>query len=927
NTYQGTTTISAGILRVTGGAAIADTSAVSMGAGTTLDVVRSETIGSLAGEGAVTLASGQWLTAGGDNSSTTFSGVISGAGELIKAGSGTLTLSGANTYAGATTVSNGTLDVTGSIASSEIFLFSTGTLQVNGTALSDTATVRLDDASTLRLTGSATIGTLGGTNGTVDLGTHTLTLSAGSSFYNGLVSGTGGVTVTGGTQGLAGSNTFTGAVNVTGGSLGLNGVASTVAGVSGGSLTGVLSSATGLTISDTGTFRSTSDQTIASVTQTGGMLTGTRTLTVLGDYALRGGEVTTSGAPPLVVNAGTFTMSGGTIAGTLGGTGATTVQTGTVTIAGTGQIVGDVTLASGTLRLEGNTGVTGSITTTGSVVDLADGVNSTVPIVIDSDTTQVQVATGTATQSGVISETGGARPLEKIGDGTLILSGANTYTGLTTISAGTLRLTGGAAIADTGAVSLTAGTTLRVDQSETIGALTNLGTVDLSTGNGTADTVLTVNGNSAAAAGSVLRIDTMLGDDSAMSDRVVIAGDTSGTTSVFVNVTGGDAAQTTSGILLVDVAGASDGTFVLANGDTTLPDGAAAISTPGGVFLYTLRQSGGDWLLQSQLTAVSVVYEALPSTLLGLMQSQTLAQRLSGQRMLTDGSGDEGGGTFSSRGRVPTTPEVGAWLDIRAAQLDVTPGASTTGLSWDQRSWRTEAGIDTVLHETMGGMLVGGISLTKGSGRVDAVSAIGAGRIDTDAVGIGLSATWYGTGGFYADVELGWQDFESDLSTPGIGVLATGVGGKGHYASVEIGQSLAMGNLTLIPQAELSWTKVSLDGFTGAGGLAVAQSEAESRKLRLGLAAERNWLTGNGGAAQVYGIATSPANSGATRRSFLRARRFRPPRRTGRPISASVARCAGRTGDAKPSCSVRSWPPAASAAARSPACPEAWGCD
>src|SRR5262249_38959707 len=55
------------------------------------------------------------LTTGGDNLSTTFSGIISGNIALVKVGTGTLTLSGANTYVGPTTVLEGTLQVTGSL--------------------------------------------------------------------------------------------------------------------------------------------------------------------------------------------------------------------------------------------------------------------------------------------------------------------------------------------------------------------------------------------------------------------------------------------------------------------------------------------------------------------------------------------------------------------------------------------------------------------------------------------------------------------------------------------------------------------------------------------------------------------------------------------------------------------------------------------
>ena len=76
----------------------------------------SQAVGSLAGVAGSSVVSDGTLTAGGDNSSQTFAGVISGSGSYVKQGGGTQTFSGANTYGGATTVSAGTLEITESDA-------------------------------------------------------------------------------------------------------------------------------------------------------------------------------------------------------------------------------------------------------------------------------------------------------------------------------------------------------------------------------------------------------------------------------------------------------------------------------------------------------------------------------------------------------------------------------------------------------------------------------------------------------------------------------------------------------------------------------------------------------------------------------------------------------------------------------------------
>jgi autotransporter-associated beta strand protein len=126
STYTGATSVNAGTLQAGAVNAFSPFSAFTVASGATLDLNSfNQTIGSLAGAGSATLGSAM-LTTGNDNTSTTFSGTISGTGSLTKIGSGTLMLTGINTYSGRTAVNGGTLEVDGSIAPSSLTTVNSG---------------------------------------------------------------------------------------------------------------------------------------------------------------------------------------------------------------------------------------------------------------------------------------------------------------------------------------------------------------------------------------------------------------------------------------------------------------------------------------------------------------------------------------------------------------------------------------------------------------------------------------------------------------------------------------------------------------------------------------------------------------------------------------------------------------------------------
>jgi autotransporter-associated beta strand protein len=230
------------------------------------------TIGSLTDEGSNSGASDQillgsgTLTVGANGEPSEFFGSISGTGgSLVKTGASELTLSGTNTFTGSLTISGGLLQAGGGKSlgnPSMITVVSPGTLDLNGQSLGSSP-MTLSGAgagnagalinSTLtpaavsgaaRLAGNTTFagfgnisigGLVSGPGGLLQIGTNTLTLSAGGSF-------TGGLTVDSGVVAIPAASTYSGGISLAGGTLsikadsGLGAAANAVHFSSGGNL-------------------------------------------------------------------------------------------------------------------------------------------------------------------------------------------------------------------------------------------------------------------------------------------------------------------------------------------------------------------------------------------------------------------------------------------------------------------------------------------------------------------------------------------------------------------------------------------------------------------------------------------------------------------------------------------------------------------
>ncbi|MEO6477246.1 autotransporter-associated beta strand repeat-containing protein [Luteolibacter sp.] len=364
------------------------------------------------------------LNVGGSGASTTYSGILSGAGALTKSGAGTLTLAGVNSYTGATNVNAGTLVLTNSYQS-------IGNLTVaDGAGMG----VKVATPDAYATTTGITLGTSGPTTLAFDF--NGLDTTGGSALLNtGAFTANGSVNVTmangnflsAGTHPLIGYTSFSGTALAGTFALGprsngtlVNDIANNVLKLN------VTADVPKWTGRDNGnwvvgsTGANSNWKLVAANTPTNYLETD---VVLFDDSAIGTKNVVISAANVTPASTTFNTDAGYTLGGAFG-------------IAGSGPLVKD---GSGTLTITNVNTFTGATTIYAGTLQFGDGITdgsiASTPN-IANEGTLVYNRVGSFSYGGVISGNGS---LVKSGPGTQTLTAANTYFGTTTVTAGLLK--------------------------------------------------------------------------------------------------------------------------------------------------------------------------------------------------------------------------------------------------------------------------------------------------------------------------------------------------------------------------------------------------------------------------------------------------------------------------------------------------------
>lgn len=557
--------------------------------------------------------------------------------------------------------------------------------------------------------------------------------------------------------------------------------------------------------------------------------------------------------------------------------------TGDVDVIGTGDSIkvntGKLTLAGDIKNEVGNT----LISNVGTL-QLGDGVNT-------------GSLTGTVTNNGTFifnqgsdstfaSDITGSGSVEKTDANILTLTGNNCYTGNTLLRSGTTLVAEGATLGSSGNTA-----TLTVDNGATFasagsvnnnvdilsggvlaswnavqgtgastastvntinGNVTNSGTLQIAGLNDSVGNDFTINGDYTGVSGSLIAMNSVLGDDSSATDHLTITGNSAGESGVSISNIGGMGAQTVNGMQVVSVGGNSDAAFSLSRPVVV------------GAWEYSLNQhTDGNWYLESASTAPapapdpvptpddnSVVPDPVPApddnndggytppemSNLAPEVGAYLGNYLAAQDMFLHKRDDRDQLTLRNE------DDLNTWMYVKGRyhENDVAGGK----VNYDTTQYVMQVGSDFISKKMDTGVLHSGMMFGAGQAKTDSTST-GSKRSaqgKVDGVNVGVYATWQEDQqlrkGSYIDswASFGWyhnklrSDDRSDES----------YNSQGFAASLEAGHAWIVDSESertwkIEPQIQAVYSYLDQDDHTDADGVRITTLDNDSILGRVGV--------------------------------------------------------------------------------------------
>lgn len=441
------------------------------------------------------------------------------------------------------------------------------------------------------------------------------------------------------------------------------------------------------------------------------------------------------------------------------------------------------------------------------------------------------------------------KSLTKLGDGTLILSAANTYSGDTHVKEGTLWLENSGIIGSAGSKQkINIASAARFGGSGIVnGNVFNSGNLAMSK-SGEVGNNLTINGDYTGNNGNLF-FNTRLGGDNSLTDKLTISGDSNGNSTVYITNVDGKGELTNKGIELIDISGNSNGVFTQGN------------QVQIGLYEYRLYKDTGDWYLRSQSNAPvdpkpddgnsgnvdpvkpdegnhgdttpsgSHQYRADIGAYLG---NQWMVRNLQMQTL------------YDREGSQLRTANGNMWMRFKAGRadsravsgnVDINNNYSQIQIGGDILAW--DNGEQSLVTGIMGSYINADTDSTGNRG-MDGSQLSASGNVS--GYNVGIYSTWFADSqthrGLYIDSWYQYGMYSNTVKNGDIG--STDYDSHTHTASLEAGYRydvpLKEGHqMSLTPQAQIIWQNYSADTVVDKGRTRIDGQSSSSWASRLGL--------------------------------------------------------------------------------------------